>query len=186
MTRASRAVPSKYITPAGAVGDFAIAWVRGHRPSACPPSNTQTHRCSMPSPQRRPGAQLALRASHELLALTATPVTHPASEVKTLINHAADALRALTDSLSDVSGESTASTGHDQEPHPGLLFTDRQGDPPRVRGCASMRSHWPSRPVSSKRRRGLTPAARPCHPRQHISPRAAVATSLRPPRAHRR
>jgi hypothetical protein len=51
----------------------------------------------------------ALDASHELLAhYSDTGDTPTQRAVDTLVDHAADALRALTDSLSDISGELSA------------------------------------------------------------------------------
>lgn len=48
----------------------------------------------------------ALEASHELLAHYGDTGNAPSQRtVDTLIDHAADALRALTDSLADISGE---------------------------------------------------------------------------------
>lgn len=48
----------------------------------------------------------ALEASHELLAHYSDPGSPPTQRaVDTLIDHAADALRALTDSFADISGE---------------------------------------------------------------------------------
>jgi hypothetical protein len=54
----------------------------------------------------------ALEASHELLAHYSDTGDGPTQRaVDTLIDHAADALRALTDSLADISGElETAAT----------------------------------------------------------------------------
>jgi hypothetical protein len=73
----------------------------------------------MPSEQRLDPAMLdavavmlkrsstaALEASHELLAHYSDTGDGPTQRaVDTLIDHAADALRALTDSLADISGE---------------------------------------------------------------------------------
>lgn len=51
----------------------------------------------------------ALEASHELLAHYSDTGDGPTQRaVDTLIDHAADALRALTDSLADISGELAA------------------------------------------------------------------------------
>ena len=63
----------------------------------------------------------ALEASHELLAHYGDTGDAPTQRaVDTLIDHAADALRALTDSLADISGEmeaaATAATPLHSEP----------------------------------------------------------------------
>jgi hypothetical protein len=70
---------------------------------------------------RRTGAA-ALDASHELLAHYGDTGDAPTQRaVDTLIEHAADALRALTDSLADISGELEAATT------PGALRAARPG-----------------------------------------------------------
>ena len=62
----------------------------------------------------------ALEASHELLAHYSDTGDAPTQRaVDTLIDHAADALRALTDSLADISGELAATEVATNPPRPG-------------------------------------------------------------------
>ena len=81
---------------------------------------------------KRAGAA-ALDASHELLAHygdTGDALTQRA--VDTLIDHAADALRALTDSLADISGELQATAATPVPLHPAWVRRS-SGDGPSAR-----------------------------------------------------
>jgi hypothetical protein len=88
---------------------------------------------------RRSGTA-ALDTSHELLAHYSETGDAPTQRaVDTLIDHAADALRALTDSLADISGELEAAMTPDTSAGAGLRRSAterpcarrRPGPPPR-------------------------------------------------------
>jgi hypothetical protein len=81
---------------------------------------------------KRAGAA-ALDASHELLAHYGdTGDAHTQRAVDTLIDHAADALRALTDSLAGISAELQATAATPVTAHPARLRRS-SGDGPAAR-----------------------------------------------------